>query len=324
MKTYLFKGILQNTGWLEDAYVSVDDHGIITDISQRASTPDVFKIEGYALPGFQNAHSHAFQYGMAGLSEKYKEGGKSPDDFWGWREAMYQLALSVNPDQMQAIATMLYAEMARHGYTNVAEFHYVHHDKNGKPYANLAEMGSRLIAAAATVGIGITLIPIFYQKGGFGAAPSKRQRRFISTTIDDYQKLLQASKKACSAYAHANIGVGVHSMRAVTPADIIEIVKNGPQEIPFHIHVSEQLKEIEDSKAYLGKRPVEWLLDNIPMDDRFHLVHATHLTESELLGIAQRKANVVLCPSTEGNLGDGLFSLSDFQNANGKLEYRHR
>ena len=317
MKTYLFEGILQNTGWVKDACVSIDDDGIITAIFQSTSTPNVSKVEGYALPGFQNAHSHAFQYGMAGLSEKHTGNGKSPDDFWSWREAMYQLALSVNPDQMQAIATMLYAEMARHGYTNVAEFHYVHHDKNGNPYANLAEMGSRLIAAAETVGIGITLIPIFYQKGGFGEAPNIRQRRFISSTVDDYHKLLEASEKACSAYRHANIGVGVHSMRAVTPSDIIEIANNGPQEIPFHIHVSEQLKEIEDSIAHLGKRPVEWLLENVTMNDRFHLVHATHLTERELFGMAENKANVVLCPSTEGNLGDGLFSLSKFQNAKG-------
>ncbi|WP_350292707.1 formimidoylglutamate deiminase [uncultured Croceitalea sp.] len=318
MKTYQFKAILLNTGWLENAYISINANGIITNISQDKPLEDVTEINGFALPGFQNAHSHAFQYGMAGLTEKHIGNGTSPDDFWSWREAMYQLALTINPDQMQAIATMLYAEMARHGYTNVAEFHYVHHDKNGIPYTNLAEMGSRLIAAAETVGIGITLIPIFYQKGGFGQEPNKRQRRFISSTIDEYQKLLEASEIACKAYKHANIGIGIHSMRGVAPSNIAEIAKSGPQNMPFHIHVSEQLKEIDDSIAYLGKRPVEWLIENIDLNDRFHLVHATHLNEKELLGIAKHKANVVLCPSTEGNLGDGLFSLSKFQNANGK------
>ena len=318
MKKYYFKGILQNTSWLENTGISVDTQGIIHDIF--SFDPEKIakeSISGYAIPGFQNAHSHAFQYAMAGLAEKHVGSGLS-DDFWGWREAMYQLALSMNPDQMEAIATMLYSEMARHGYTNVAEFHYVHHDKNGKQYNNLAEMGSRLISAAKTVGIGITLVPIFYQKGGFGKGPNDRQKRFISPTIDAYLKLLEASNEACKDYEHANIGVGIHSMRGVEPNDIAEIAKSGPQNIPFHIHVSEQLNEIKDSIAYLGKRPVEWLLDNVDLSNRFHLVHATHLTNEETIGIAKSNANVVLCPSTEGNLGDGLFPLNRYQEAGGK------
>ena len=315
---YHFKKLLQNSGWLDNATVTVDEKGIITDISTSEIQNSTLDIQhSIAIPGFQNAHSHAFQYAMAGLAERH-EGYANPDDFWGWREAMYQLALSMNPDQMEAIATMLYSEMARHGYTNVAEFHYVHHDKDGKPYANIAEMGSRLIAAAKTAGIGITLIPIFYQKGGFGQAPNDRQKRFISPTINDYLKLLEASKEACKAYEHANIAIGIHSMRGVEPNDIAEIAKSGPHDIPFHIHISEQLKEIEDSIAYLGKRPVEWLLENIELNDRFHLVHATHLTEQETIGIAKSGANVVICPSTEGNLGDGLFPLRKYQEEGGK------
>ncbi len=313
--TYKFKGLLQQEGWLENVYVSVDENGIISDIS-TSSDKEAEEIDGYAIPGFQNAHSHAFQYAMAGLAERH-EGSANPDDFWSWREAMYNLALSVNPEQMEAIATMLYSEMARHGYTNVAEFHYVHHDKDGKPYSNLAELGSRLIAAAQTVGIGITLIPIFYQKGGFGQAALAKQKRFISPTIEDYYKLLESSEAACKHYQHANLGIGVHSLRAVEPTDVAEVAKTGRQDIPFHIHVSEQLKEIEDSLAYLGKRPVEWLLDNVALNERYHLVHATHLTDAETKGLAQSKANVVLCPSTEGNLGDGLFSLKSYQNYGG-------
>ena len=319
MKTYYFKGILQNTGWQENTGVTVNNKGIITDIFSFKPNEGIQNqaSNGFAIPGFQNAHSHAFQYAMAGLAERHV-GGANPDDFWGWREAMYQLALSMNPDQMEAIATMLYTEMVRHGYTNVAEFHYVHHDKNGKPYANLSEMGSSLISAAKTAGIGITLVPIFYQKGGFGQEPNDRQRRFISPTIDKYVKLLESSREACKEYEHANIAIGIHSMRGVEPDDIAEIAKSGPQDIPFHIHVSEQLKEIEDSIKYLGKRPVEWLLDAIEMNDRFHLVHATHLTDTEINGIAKSKANVVLCPSTEGNLGDGLFPLKKYQEKGGK------
>ena len=319
MKKYAFKSLLQRHGWIENAIVSVDDHGRITAITNDFVDDSAIQLNGYALPGFQNAHSHAFQYAMAGLAEVHEVSAVSDvsDDFWSWREAMYKLALSVNPDQMEAIATMLYIEMVRHGYTNVAEFHYVHHDKNGQPYANLAEMGSRMISAAKTAGINITLVPIFYQKGGFGVEPNDRQKRFISPDIDSYLRLLDSSKQACSYYDGANIGIGIHSLRGVEPIDVAEIAKSGPQDIPFHIHVSEQLKEIEDSISYLGKRPVEWLLDNIQMNDRFHLVHATHLSKLETVGIAKSGANVVLCPSTEGNLGDGLFPLIDFQKEGG-------
>jgi len=317
MNHYKFKGILQNDGWHNDVTISTDKLGEISSISQTDKSQAIAtKINGFAIPGFQNAHSHAFQYAMAGLAEVYDVSHTS-DNFWSWRDAMYKLALNVNPDQMESIATMLYSEMIRHGYTNVAEFHYVHHDKNGAQYDNLSEMGSRMIAAAKNTGINITLIPIFYQKGGFGKEPAEGQKRFISPTIDAYLKLLESSAQACKYYSGANIGIGIHSMRGVDPLDISEIAKSGPQDIPFHIHISEQLKEIEDSLAYLGKRPVEWLLDNVSLNDRYHLVHATHLTHSETKGIAQCGANVVLCPTTEGNLGDGIFPLVDFQKAGG-------
>lgn len=317
MKTYSFKGILQNDGWIAHASISVDDKGVIAKISTTEPSIDNAEvINGYAIPGFQNAHSHAFQYAMAGLAEKHQS-TINQDDFWGWREAMYRLALSINPDQMEAIATMLYSEMARHGYTHVAEFHYIHHDQKGNQYNNLAEMGSRLVAAAKTARIAITLVPIFYQKGGFGLAPNQRQQRFISPTIDHYLKLLEASTKTCNYYEQATIGIGVHSMRGVEPLDIAEIARSGPQHIPFHIHVAEQLKEIEDSIQYLNKRPVAWLLDHVDLTDRYHLIHATHLSANETIRLAKSKANVVLCPSTEGNLGDGLFPLKNYQEAGG-------
>ncbi|HIP31307.1 MAG TPA: formimidoylglutamate deiminase [Crocinitomicaceae bacterium] len=317
MNRFLFKKLLQNQGWDDNVLVSCNENGIITSIENNSIDSTATKINGFALPGFQNAHSHAFQYAMAGLAEVHDVTHTS-DDFWSWRKAMYDLALSVSPEQMEAIAAMLYSEMVRHGYTNVAEFHYVHHDKNGNQYDNLAEMGSRMIAAAEKAGINITLTPIFYQKGGFGKDATKDQKRFISPSIDDYYKLLEASKNACQYFEGANIAIGIHSMRGVDPVDIAEVAKNGPQDIPFHIHISEQLKEIEDSLAYLGKRPVEWLLENVELSDRFHLVHATHLTEQETIGIAKSKANVVLCPTTEGNLGDGLFPLSNYQKNGGK------
>lgn len=312
MSRFEFKGILTENGWIENGIITTDESGRIESISSSSSARNT----DYLLPGFQNAHSHAFQYGMAGLAEVH-DPGANPDDFWSWREAMYRLALQLSPDQMEAIATMLYSEMVRVGYTNVAEFHYLHHDVSGKQYDNLAEMGSRLISAAKNAGIQITLVPIFYQKGGFGKAPNEGQMRFISPDIDTYLKLLESSKQACKYYEGANVGIGIHSMRGVEPTLIAEIAKSGPQDIPFHIHISEQLKEIEDSIAYLGKRPVEWLAENVALNDRYHLVHATHLVENEIKSIAESGANVVLCPTTEGNLGDGLFPLRDFHNLKG-------
>jgi len=315
MKSYRFKALLQNEGWLENALVSLNDAGEIISIS-KAENAGATSIEGYALPGFQNAHSHAFQYAMAGLAERHS-GALEADDFWSWREAMYTLALNLNPEQMKIIAAMLYAELVRHGFTNVAEFHYVHHDKNGAPYNNLARMGEALIEAAKEAGIKITLIPIFYQKGGFGQAPNERQKRFISETFEDYLKIFEASKQACRQYEGANVAVGIHSMRGVDHLDILRAATEMPQDVPFHIHASEQLKEVEDALEYLGKRPVEWLFDNLDLNERFHLVHATHLTEIETERLAKTGANVVLCPSTEGNLGDGIFPLRQFQSCGG-------
>lgn len=316
MKTFQFTSLLQADGWHDDLQISVDETGKILEIG-HALSHDAELIPGFAVPGFQNAHSHAFQYAMAGLAEVH-ETGRTSDDFWSWREAMYSLALKVNPEQMEAIATMLYAEMVRHGYTNVAEFHYVHHSISDTPYPNLAEMGQRLINAAKTTGIHITLVPIFYQKGGFGKEPTEGQRRFISPDATSYLQLLEASRVACTSYAGATLGIGMHSMRGVDPVLIRELAETGPQDLPFHIHVSEQLKEIEDSLAHLGKRPVEWLLENVSLNERFHLVHATHLTPEETIGLAASGAHVVLCPSTEGNLGDGLFPLAAFQENKGK------
>ena len=312
MKSYSFKALLQNSGWLENATVSLNENGKIIAVSQNEISDAVF-IDGYALPAFQNAHSHAFQYAMAGLAENHL----GDDDFWSWRETMYSLALNLNPDKIKNIAAMLYTELVRNGYSNVAEFHYVHHDKNGKPYAQLAAMGEALIEAANEAGIKITLIPIFYQKGGFGVEPKTRQRRFISKTFEDYAKLFEASAEVCKRYENANIAVGIHSMRGVDANDILRVINELPNNVPFHIHVSEQLKEVEDCVAFLGKRPVEWLLENVQLNERFHLVHATHLTENETERLAKSHANVVLCPSTEGNLGDGIFPLRNYQSFGG-------
>lgn len=312
VKYFHFQSLLQKDGWLTPAFVGVDATGVIQYLSADAPQQPtaVESVNGFALPGFQNAHSHAFQYAMAGLAETHAVG--TDDDFWTWREEMYKCALSVDPDQAQAIAAMLYAEMARHGYTHVAEFHYLHHDKDGKPYANLAEMGLRMVEAAKMAGIKITLVPVFYQKGGFGNNPQPRQRRFISKTVDEYFHLLDDSAHAILNHPHASLGFSVHSLRAVELNDIITTYTNGPKDIPFHVHVSEQKKEVEDCLAYCSMRPMQWMLENLPVNERFHLVHSTHLNDDEVRKLAGSKANVVLCPSTEGNLGDGIFRMKAY------------
>lgn len=317
MKFFYFRALLQSSGWLSPAYVGVNDSGNIQYLSDKEpAQPTALEfVNGFALPGFQNAHSHAFQYAMAGMAERHAPGSK--DDFWSWREAMYRCALSLDPDQMQAVATMLYGEMLRKGYTHVAEFHYLHHDKNGKPYSNLAEMGLRLVQAASDAGIRITLIPVFYQKGGFGQDPQPRQKRFISKSVDDYFQLLDKSADAIKNYRDASLGFSVHSLRAVDASDIVDTFNNGPKNIPFHLHTAEQKKEIEDCVAYLKQRPVEWVLNTLPADDRFHMVHCTHLTDDEVKRLAQSGAHAVLCPGTEGNLGDGIFRLTDFASYGG-------
>jgi len=317
MKYYKFKSLLQSTGWLSPAYVGVDVNGIIEYLSGQAPEQPVAceYVNGFALPGFQNAHSHAFQFGMAGMAEKHAPGTK--DDFWSWREAMYECALRMSPDEMEVVATACYKEMMRCGYTHVAEFHYLHHDKDGRPYANLAEMGERLLSAAKTAGIKITLVPVFYQQGGFGLEPQPRQRRFISKTIDNYFHLLDDTAYAVTKYAEAKLGFGVHSLRAVSAEDVIRTFDQGPKNIPIHLHAAEQLKEVEDSVAFLKKRPIEWLLENLSLNDRFHIVHCTHMNDSEVEGLAKNNAHAVLCPGTEGNLGDGIFRLTDFHKYGG-------
>jgi formimidoylglutamate deiminase len=310
MKVFKFDSLLQNEGWLSPAFVAIDDNGIVQSISSQKIEANIESVEGFALPGFQNAHSHAFQYAMAGLAENHPSG--IDDDFWTWREEMYKCALSVNPDQVEAIAAILYAEMLRVGYTHVAEFHYLHHDKDGKPYNNLSEMGERLVSAAKFSGIKITLVPVFYQKGNFGQDPQPRQRRFISKTVEDYFKLLEASKDVLKNYTNASLGFSVHSLRAVDLEDIKTTFEQAPKELPFHLHVSEQKKEVSDCLTFCNKRPMQWLLENLPVNERFHLVHSTHLDDNELTKLAASKANVVLCPSTEGNLGDGFFRMKEF------------
>ena len=231
---------------------------------------------------------------------------------------MYQVALSIGPDQLLAVAKMLYAAMLRHGYTHVVEFHYLHHSPTGGPYTRMAEMGLQIAEAAKQTGIKLTIAPICYTQGGFGQSPKPRQCRFISQSLEAYQVLLEDTMSVLGDYPNAKLACGLHSLRAVSPEVAKAFGDFAPKGLPFHIHIAEQRQEVEDAKAYLGTTPIAWLLDNLPVSADYHLVHATHATIAEVNRLAKTGAAVVLCPSTEGNLGDGIFPLKAWQQAGGQ------
>ena len=300
-----FASALLPSGWANDVQVVVTD-GVIAEV-----TPGVAPVAGderhaIALPGLASLHSHAFQRGMAGLAETR---GPSGDSFWTWRETMYRFVERLDPDAFEAIAAMAFAEMLESGFTRVGEFHYLHRDPSGAPYADPAEMAARIAAAADETGIGLTLLPVFYAHSGFGGeAPKPAQRRFIHD-LDGYAALLEASRIAVKPLGDAVVGVAPHSLRAVTAQELAHIATLAA---PIHIHVAEQTKEVDDCIAWSGKRPVQWLLDNAPVDARWCLVHATHMTPEETAALAKSGAVAGLCPITEANLGDGIFPASDF------------
>ncbi|MEO8926675.1 MAG: formimidoylglutamate deiminase [Caulobacteraceae bacterium] len=266
-----------------------------------------------AVPGLGNVHSHAFQRGMAGLAETR---GPSGDDFWTWRTMMYRFVDRLGPAEVEAVAALAYAEMLESGFTRVGEFHYLHHDLDGRPYADPAQLAGAIAAAAEASGIGLTLLPVFYAHSGFGGAPpTPRQRRFINTP-DSFARLVEASRAAVRALPDAVVGVASHSLRAVTPAQLA-LVAPMAGGAPTHIHIAEQAREVEDCLAWSGARPVEWLLDHADVDARWCLVHATHLTDAETDRLAASGAVAGLCPITEANLGDGLFPAPRFLAAGG-------
>jgi formiminoglutamate deiminase len=255
------------------------------------------------VPGMPNLHSHAFQRAMAGLAEVR---GPANDSFWSWRTVMYKFALSMTPDHVEAVAAQLYMEMLEAGFSRVGEFHYLHHDKDGGRYANIAELAERIGAASVESGIGLTLLPVLYAHSGFGGAtPIEGQRRFINS-LDSFQALMDGCRTVIARLPEAKLGVAPHSLRAVTPEELAAAVESAG-EGPIHIHVAEQTKEVEDCVAWSGQRPVEWLLDHAPVDGRWCLIHATHMTDAETRGMARSNAVAGLCPVTEANLGDGTF-----------------
>jgi formimidoylglutamate deiminase len=298
-----------------DVAVSIRDGRILDVVPSARPTRGALRIAGLTLPGMPNLHSHAFQRGMAGLSETR---ARSDDSFWTWREVMYRFLDKLTPDDVLAIAAQAYVEMLESGFTAVCEFHYLHHDPDGQPYARLATMAEAIADAVRETGIGLTLLPVFYRFGGFGAlSPTHGQRRFV-TTPDLFARLVEETSAAVRGIDDAVVGVAPHSLRAVGSEDLATVLALA-EGSPVHIHIAEQEKEVADCLAWSGQRPVAWLMDHAPVDHRWCLVHATHLSATERDAIAASGAVAGLCPVTEASLGDGIFDGVAFAESGGRL-----
>ncbi|URW75398.1 formimidoylglutamate deiminase [Sphingomonas donggukensis] len=300
------------TGWARGVRVTIDGarFGSVT-VGVESAPGD--QRHALAIPGLPNVHSHGFQRGMAGLSERR---GRPDDDFWSWREVMYRFLDRLTPDDVAAITALAYVEMLETGFTRVGEFHYLHNDTDGRRYADPAAMAAAIVAAAGESGIGLTLLPVFYAHSDFGGvAPVHGQRRFVSD-VDGFVALVEASRALLPA--DANLGIAPHSLRAVTADELTAILPLAGTG-PVHIHAAEQVKEVAASVAHSGARPVEWLLANADVDARWCLIHATHMTDAETRALAESGAVAGLCPVTEANLGDGIFPAETYRLAQGRI-----
>jgi formimidoylglutamate deiminase len=309
-----FDHALLPDGWARDVRIGVAG-GIVSVVEAGATADGSLRVSGIALPGLPNLHCHTFQRAMAGRAERR---GPAHDSFWTWREVMYRFLGRLSPDDIEAISAFAYMEMLERGFTSVAEFHYLHHAPDGTPYADLGEMAGRIAAAARETGIGLTLLPSFYNYGGFGgAAPVPGQQRFLNDP-DRFLKLVERARAAAASLPSARVGIAPHSLRAVTPDTLTQVVTATPDG-PIHIHAAEQTKEVEDCVAWSGKRPVQWLLDEMKVDRRWCLIHATHMTKDETQLLAESGAVAGLCPLTESSLGDGFFNGPDFLEIGGRF-----
>ena len=303
-------------GWAADVTIEVDPAGVIRGVRVAESVGDAEILAGPVVPAMANVHSHAFQRALAG-----RTGHSMPEDsdtFWTWRRAMYAFLGKMDADAFGDIAAQAYVEMAKAGYATVAEFHYVHHDAAGKPYADEAELAQRVIAAAEEAGLGLTLLPVFYAHAGFnGVAPTPDQRRFVHTPAS-YASLVQ---KLSSIARDRDIVVGIapHSLRAVTAEELGHLVRLAPPGAPLHIHAAEQTREVDECYAWSRMRPIEWLLTQANIGERWCIVHATHMTEREVVGLANSGAVAGLAPTTEADLGDGTFPAEAYAAAAGRF-----
>jgi formimidoylglutamate deiminase len=314
MQRLWFEEALLADGWAPRVRIGIEA-GRIAAVERNVPCAPTDQAYGIAVPGLANVHSHAFQRGMAGLAERR---GPNHDDFWTWREVMYRFLDRLTPEDVEAITAQAFAEMLAAGFTRVGEFHYLHNDVDGRPYANPGELTDRILAARAATGIGLTLLPVFYAHGGFGGALAKAgQRRFLNSP-DSFARLVEHARSAVRASPDAVVGIAPHSLRAITPDEltaILPLAAGGP----IHIHAAEQEGEVADCVAWCGARPVRWLLDHAPMDPSWCLIHATHLDDAEVADLARTGAAAGLCPITEANLGDGIFPARSFLGQGGRF-----
>lgn len=304
-------------GWRRDVLLEWDGDGRFTTVTPDAvpaAVPAGVARAEYVLPGMVNLHSHSFQRALSGLAEI---AGAGQDSFWTWRDLMYRFALGMTPEQMEAIAAQLFVECLRHGYTSVCEFHYLHRAPDGASYPDVAETARRVIGGARQAGIGITMLPVLYSYAGFGAAPLRAEQRRFRTGVDDIVAIAAALEPLRGTMVE--VGVAPHSLRAASVAQIRDVLAALPPGRPVHIHVAEQVAEVQQCIDHGGRRPVQFLYDNLPVDERWCLVHATHVEPDEVASIAASGAVAGLCPTTEANLGDGLFPLAPFLAQGGRF-----
>ncbi|MEI2805594.1 formimidoylglutamate deiminase [Albidovulum sp.] len=316
---YEVEHLHQPDGWLSPGYVDVGADGVILSVSgQRPQGKPVERLRGFGVPGLSNLHSHAFQRALAGRTE-FVTAARAEDNLWTWRKEMYRMVDRLTPDTYEAVAAQVYLEMLRFGMTAVCEFHYVHHLAGGGRNPNPAEMSDRLIAAASRTGLGLTLLPVLYAHGGIGKPVEETQKRFVHP-VDDYLRLIDTLRSRRAANRNLRVGLALHSLRAVTPDEAhaaLAGMKAMDPQARLHIHVSETTHEVAEVEAGLGARPVQWLIDNVDLNDQWCLVHATHLDASEIAGAAASGAVVGICPLTEATMGDGFFPLVEYHGAGG-------
>ncbi|WP_108819325.1 formimidoylglutamate deiminase [Pseudovibrio sp. Alg231-02] len=317
MKTIFAGQALLPTGLTENVRLRLDDNGTIKAVETEVK-PEGEEVSGKSRmisPAPANLHSHAFQRAMAGMTEVRQKG---KDSFWTWRELMYRFLGQLRPEQAEAIAALVYMEMLEAGYASVGEFHYLHHQADGTPYDTLTEMSDRIFAAASQTGIGLTHLPVLYSYGGAGEQPLTGGQLRFGNDLERHLQLIEQASKTLAAHlpADCQVGIAPHSLRATNPSQLREIAATFTGK-PVHIHISEQMKEVESVQEWLGARPIEWLLSNVDVQDNWCFVHATHMTTEETVAMAKAGAVAGLCPITEANLGDGIFNGPTFIEAGG-------
>ena len=311
---------LLTDGWQSNVLISIDQQGnIVNTAANQVTIPDdCTRVNGTLIPGITNLHSHAHQRAMAGLAEKMTGGPNQKDSFWSWRSIMYHYLEKIDADDIHVIASQLYLEMLKCGYTGVAEFQYLHHDPAGNPYQNRAEMTLQCMQAANQLGIAFTALPVLYQFGGFGSVDATPgQKRFLNSA-NEFIEIVELLEKPVQQSANDSLGIAPHSLRAVDETLLSNVLGHCRDIKVIHIHVAEQLKEIEDCLDWSQQRPVEWLFNHVDVNEKWCLIHATHMTENETLDLANSGAVAGLCPTTEANLGDGLFNASSYFSNQGR------